>query len=198
MSEGKQGHVIRTDAIQGDILHEYDGIEEADNQLPIWWLTLFFGAIVFGVAYWFAFHEYGMGELPGEQYAEAKKAIEEREAKKARALAAKAGDKGVAALADDPATVQAGAGVFAGTCVACHGANAAGNIGPNLTDNFWIHGGTAEDIQKVISEGVAAKGMPAWGPTLGPLAVQQVTAYVLTLRGTNVAGKEPQGEPYEP
>jgi mono/diheme cytochrome c family protein len=80
-------------------------------------------------------------------------------------------------------------------CVACHTANGGGNIGPNLTDNAWIHGGRATQIYRVVLEGVPAKGMVAWGPQLGDERVQSVVAYVLTLRNTNVpGGKAPQGD----
>lgn len=196
MNDSERERVLRTDAIQGAIVHEYDGIEEADNQLPIWWLVVFFAAIGFGVAYWFAHHEYGMAQLPGEEYARAmaeKQAVEER---RARALEAKLGGQGMEALAQDTGLVSAGSATFAASCVACHGQKAEGTIGPNLTDEFWIHGGSAEAIQQVIGQGVAAKGMPAWAGVLGPVAVSQVTAFVLSLRNTNAPGKAPQGERY--
>ena len=190
--------VLRTDDIAGRIVHEYDGIEEADNQLPLWWLTLFFAAIVFGVAYWFAFHEYGLGQLPGQAYAVAKAEKQARAERQARALAAQAGGVGLEALGSDLSLVSAGEATFKVSCSPCHGMSAEGNIGPNLTDNAWIHGGAAEDMQQVINEGVAAKGMPAWGTTLGPVAVQQLVAYLVSIRDQNVPGKPPQGEPYVP
>ena len=196
MADAEPKEVIRRDAIAGDVIHEYDGIEEADNQLPLWWLILFFGTIVFGVAYWFAFHEYGTGRLPLAAYAEAKTQHEHLAEREARALARKTAAQGLSSLAEDASTVAAGTAAFQVTCAACHGMKAEGNIGPNLTDDAWIHGGSAEDIQKIINEGVAAKGMPAWGPSLGAVTVQQLTAYVLSLRGSNVPGKAPQGEPY--
>ena len=196
MADSGKKHVVRTDAIAGDIVHVYDGIEEADNQLPMWWLVLFFSAVVFAVAYWFTYHEYGLAPLPGEAYAVAKAAKLKEQEHQAAILARKADSGGLDSLAEDPALVAAGQGKFAGACAPCHGANAEGNIGPNLTDDAWLHGGSAEDIQAVIRDGVAAKGMPAWGATLGPVAVQELTAYLLSIRGTNVPGKEPQGEPY--
>jgi len=197
MSDSTHGHVLRKDEIQGDILYEYDGIEEADNQLPLWWLGVFFGTIFFGVAYWFAHHEYGMSHLPAEHYAIAVKEAQYQAEKQARALEAEANEKGLAALGDNPDAVAAGAATFKGMCAACHGEQGEGKIGPNLTDNQWIHGGSAEDIKKVIDTGVNDKGMPAWGPTLGAAGVQQVTAFVLSIRNSNVAGKEPQGEIYQ-
>lgn len=189
------GGPIRHDAIQGDILHEYDGIEEADNQLPLWWLMLFFFAIVFGIGYFFAFHQYGLGDLPGAAYAQAKARQEFEAEERAKALASKTGGS-LEGLAGDPGSVEAGKALFATHCVACHGKQGEGLIGPNLTDGFWIHGGGAESVHGIIDRGILAKGMPAWGPVVGPLGAQQLTAFVVSLRDTNVPGKEPQGDPW--
>ena len=185
MSEGN-----RHDEIQGEIIHVYDGIEEADNELPTWWLITFYGAIVFAVGYWFYFHGFGVGALPMQRYA------------MERAAAASAGgevsDELILALADDPSAVTAGRDSFAANCAVCHREDAAGNIGPNLTDPYWIHGGSALNIHDTIRDGVTTSGMPAWGATLGPTAVQQLAAYVVTLRDTNVEGKEAQGDRWDP
>lgn len=196
MSDGKHTP-IRHDSIQGAIVHEYDGIEEADNQLPLWWLMLFFFAIVFGIGYWFSFHRYGLGDLPGAEYAVAKERLEFEAEERAKELASRTGG-GLESLASDPGSVSAGRGLFAIHCVACHGPKGQGQIGPNLTDGFWIHSGDAESVHQVIEKGVLEKGMPAWGPVVGPLGAQQLTAFVLSMRGTNVEGKEPQGEPWQP
>ncbi len=181
----------RRDEIQGDIIHEYDGIEEADNQLPRWWLLTFYGAIAFAVGYWFYYEAYGMGPHQPEVFAEQ--------------LASRASEGGTVSpetlvmLSQDSATVQQGREIFETNCVACHGDRAQGVIGPNLTDNAWLHGGAPESIYTTVREGVQTKGMPAWGPTLGPRPVQAVVAYILTLRDTNVEGGRPaQGDPYEP
>lgn len=182
--------VKRKDEIQGDILHEYDGIEEADNQLPNWWLGVLYGTTLFGIIYWFALHEYDMAKTQNAVYAEYEAAQEE--ARK------NVDTSGFASLVEDPARVAAGAEAFKTNCIPCHGANAEGTIGPNLTDKYWIHGGSAADIHTQITEGVAAKGMPAWGAILGPEKVKDLTAYVLSLRNTNAKGKEPQGEAYLP
>jgi len=174
----------RVDHIQGEILHVYDGIEEADNALPLWWLWTFYGAILFAVGYWFVYHEFEAAPLPQEAYA--------------IALQERAGDEVdpelLAALANDPGAVQAGHDLFDEHCVVCHKERGEGNIGPNLTDAFWIHGGSAVNIHDTISEGVLSNGMPAWGQQLGSSNVQKLTAFVLSIRDTNVEGKEPQGE----
>jgi cytochrome c oxidase cbb3-type subunit III len=175
------------------VVHEYDGIEEYDNHLPNWWLVTLFGAIVFAIGYWFHYSVLHTGASLAESY-EASMAVD-RAAAAARARRAGAmTDESLLALANDPATVRVGRGVYASNCVACHAATGGGGIGPNLTDNAWIHGGRPTDLLRTVNEGVLAKGMPAWGPQLGLDRVQSAVAYVLTLRNTNVAGgKAPQG-----
>ncbi|MDD9939456.1 MAG: c-type cytochrome [Myxococcales bacterium] len=179
----------RRDDIQGDILHEYDGIEEADNALPKWWLGIFYGTMAFGIAYWFVYHEYAWAPTQNDVHAaHVAKLMEER---------AKPATDALTDLAGDTAAVTAGAETFKVNCVACHGTQGEGTIGPNLTDRFWIHGGGAASIHSLIRDGVAAKGMPSWGAILGPKKVREVTAFVLSLRNSNVEGKEPQGNEYQ-
>lgn len=180
----------RVDEIQGEIIHVYDGIEEADNELPTWWLMTFYGAIAFSMVYWVVYHELHAAELPSEAYASA--------------LAERAGDgeevsEGfLLALLGDPAAVSSGQELFVENCAVCHMAGGQGNIGPNLTDPNWIHGGAPTDIYSSIYHGQLQNGMPAWGPTLGGQSVQRIAAYVLSIRDTNVAGKEPEGEVWVP
>lgn len=183
--------VKRHDEIQGEIIHVYDGIEEADNQLPNWWLLTFYGAIVFAVVYWFAYHELGTLKGPTEVYA--------AEVARRAAAGGTVDNATLEALAQSSAEVNAGHALFTQYCVSCHGPNAEGaTIGPNLTDGFWIHGGNAIDIHTTITNGVNGKGMPPWGPVLGANKVRQLAAYIVSVRGTNRPGKEPQGEPWTP
>ena len=100
----------------------------------------------------------------------------------------------IAELAADKLAVKAGGAVFTRNCVKCHGARGEGNIGPNLTDEFWIAGGSALDIYQTILHGRDGKGMPSWGLVLGTGACKQLAAYVVTIRGSNLPGKAPQGE----
>lgn len=179
----------RVDKIQGEIIHVYDGIEEADNELPTWWLMTFYGAIAFSMVYWVVYHELHAAELPSEEYASA--------------LAARVGDgemteEFLVALRGDPGAVSAGEEVFQQNCVVCHGGSGEGNIGPNLTDPNWIHGGAATDIYSSVYDGRLQNGMPAWGSTLGGDAVQRVSAYILSIRDTNVEGKVAEGEIWVP
>jgi cytochrome c oxidase cbb3-type subunit 3 len=98
-------------------------------------------------------------------------------------------------LAKDPVQVAAGKAIFAKNCAACHAADGGGVIGPNLTDDYWIHGEKIEEIHTTVFNGVLAKGMPTWGKLLKPSEIQQVVAYVWTLHGTTPAKpKDPQGD----
>jgi cytochrome c oxidase cbb3-type subunit 3 len=128
-----------------------------------------------------------------EEYAMATQAIEEARAEQAK-NAPPATAEQLEAMSQDPAVLAAGAATYKANCVACHGDKGEGKIGPNLTDRYWLHGADPMEIHTTVSQGVPAKGMPPWGPVLGPGPVQEVVAYVLTLRNTNVQGKGPEGE----
>jgi cytochrome c oxidase cbb3-type subunit 3 len=174
------------------VLHVYDGIEEMDNHLPNWWLFLLWATLIFGFGYWYYYHVAAMAPGSLEVYrAEAAEA--------ARIAAANrpppTGDEVLLALVNDAPLVQQGHDAFMQTCAACHGQKGEGVIGPNLTDKFWLHGAKPTEIHKTVSEGVVAKGMPAWEQPLGAARVRAIVAYVLTLKNTNVPGKPPQGEP---
>jgi cytochrome c oxidase cbb3-type subunit 3 len=104
-------------------------------------------------------------------------------------------DAMLSAIAKDPATLAQGKDVFVSTCSPCHKPDGGGNIGPNLTDAYWIHGNRPTDIYKTVTDGIPAKGMPTWTPVLGEQRVEAVVAYVLSIENTNVpGGKAPQGE----
>lgn len=178
----------RIDAIQGEILHEYDGIEEADNELPKWWVAVFVGSIVFGGAYYLVYEKYHWQPSPAQELAVVA-------AERAKTMGFFS-DTDLLALSKDAKAVGAGKAVYATNCVACHGAKHEGTIGPNLTDRHWLHGGAPTNIFDTIRDGVPAKGMPTWGAILGNQGVRDVTAYLLTVRDTQVAGKAPQGELY--
>lgn len=173
--------------------HVYDGIEEYDNKLPNWWLFILYGSIVFAVGYWLVFHTFSIVDLPGARYdKEMVKASEEQLARMAKQGLT---DESLALMAAIPAQVEEGRQLFTTYCVVCHADRGQGLVGPNLTDGFWIHGGRPLDIHKTVTDGVPSKGMAAWGRQLGPTRVQKVVAYVLTLKGTEVPGKAPEGVP---
>lgn len=146
-----------------------DGIDEYDNPLPDWWLGLFFFTIVFAVGYTIDYHALSQRSQTARYDAEMAAAA-------ARWPQAEAPD----ALAFDTETLEAGRHIFATTCASCHGAELQGGIGPNLVDAEWIHGNAPDQVVNTIRNGVAAKGMPAWGPILGPDKVSQVASFILS------------------
>jgi cytochrome c oxidase cbb3-type subunit 3 len=171
---------------------EHDGIQEYDNRLPNWWLWTLYGAIVFAFGYWFWFHTSDAGPSPQERYAADMQRAAEAQ------LAAMEGqeitDESLTLMSTVDSRVAAGREVFQQFCVVCHMEQGQGNVGPNLTDAYWLHGGRPTDIHNTVTNGVIEKGMAAWGNQLGPRRVLDVVAFVLTLKDTNVPGKEPQGE----
>ena len=172
--------------------HGFDGIQEYDNRLPNWWLWTFYGACLFAVFYWMHYQVIGSGALPRREYRAEMEAAEAQLA--ARMAGMELTDASLAALAAEPTFVEKGRQVFLTNCTQCHKADGGGNIGPNLTDEYWLHGSTPLAIYTTVSKGVVDKGMLAWEPVLGATRCQQVVAYVLSIRNTNVAGgKEPQG-----
>ena len=174
-------------------VHVYDDIVEMDNPLPRWWLLTFFGTIVFSAVYFYHFEVFKTGpspdqELAAEQLAEAK-------ARLASGKVDAASPEALLAMAHDDTAIREGAATFQQLCASCHGDLAEGKIGPNLTDAYWLHGSKPEAIYSTISKGFPDKGMPAWESSLGPRKTQVVAAFVLSLKGKNVPGKAPQGEP---
>lgn len=172
------------------VVHEYGDIQEYDNHLPNWWLWTLYGTIFFAIGYWFYYHGFNAGELPVAEL--------RRETVEAAQRAGKGADDTVlATLAKDPASIKEGQSTFTTLCAPCHAPTGGGTIGPNLTDEYWLHGGAPMAIYKTVKEGVVAKGMPAWGPQIGEAKTQAVTAYILSIRNTNVpGGKAPQGDKF--
>lgn len=180
------------------VVHEYDGIIEQDNRLPRWWLGTLFGALIFGVGYWGYYHTFQRGKLPSEVYAEQKAEDMAKEAERIKSAGEVTAEM-LLTLQRDASTVTQGKDVFDSMCVTCHDEGGRGKIGPNLTDDYWLHGGDAISIYRTIHDGYLPKQMPAWGKPLGDGRVRAVTAYVLTLRNTNApGGKAPQGEVVAP
>ncbi len=157
--------------------HTYDGIQEFDKRLPNWWLWTLHGAIIFSFIYWFYFHWSGLSETRETR-------LERKMAQIALAAATSGGkdldDAQLWAMSRDPVIAGAGKGTFLSTCAACHGPEGYGGIGVNLRDSQWVHGGNPTNILATITKGVLAKGMPAWGPVLGPGRVTEATAFVLS------------------
>ncbi|WP_396634043.1 cbb3-type cytochrome c oxidase N-terminal domain-containing protein [Maribacter sp. R86514] len=163
--------------------HNYDGIRELDNNLPPWWVYLFYASIVFGVIYLARFHVFNDYDQDLEYEQEVAAAQLEIEAykKTAKGLV----DANTVELLTDASDISAGKGIFESNCVACHMADGGGGIGPNLTDQNWILGGGIKNVFNTISEGGRdGKGMIAWKQNLKPAEIAQVASYVLTFQGT--------------
>jgi cytochrome c oxidase cbb3-type subunit III len=176
--------------------HDYDGIQELDHPLPRWWLGILYSSIIFA-AWYTGYYMSGRGPTPQQELAVALAKIEAMKP----AASSSGGNDAAALLAatKDPAKVKHGSEVFIAKCFACHGDKGQGVVGPNLTDDYWIHGqGTIVEIAEVVTQGIADKGMPPWGPLLTPDEIRDVVAFVRTLHGTNPANpKAPQGEKQE-
>ncbi len=173
--------------------HDYDGIQEFDNKLPNWWLWLMWGSMVFALFYWLVFHTLEIRDLPHGDFETEMRLADE--AMFERMKDNPVTNESLMAMVEMPAKVSEGREMFVKFCVACHLDEGQGLVGPNLTDGVWIHGCEPVDMYKLVSDGVAAKGMPSWTNQLGPAGVQTVVSYVITLVDTNVAGKAPEGEP---
>jgi cytochrome c oxidase cbb3-type subunit 3 len=185
---------------EADVLldHDYDGIKELDNALPPWWKWGFYFTVVVAVIYMFRFHVSKTGPTPLQEYDHEMK-IAAAKMEIFRQNSREAFDEKTVTLAD-AAGIAAGKKIYTGTCFPCHGANGEGNaVGPNLTDKYWLHGGSLGNVFKTISIGVPDKGMQAWGKTFSPTDIKNLSSFVLSLQGTNPANaKAPQGNLFEP
>jgi cytochrome c oxidase cbb3-type subunit III len=175
--------------------HNYDGIQELDNHLPPWWKNLFYASIVFAIAYIGIYHFWNISPLQEEEYQiamdEGKKATEAYEAKLVNSI----DEKSVKLSLKDEKVLATGKEIFVSKCAVCHGQKGEGIVGPNLTDEYWLHGGTVNDVFKTIKYGVPDKGMISWKATLKPDEIQDVSNYILSIVGTNPPNpKAPQGE----
>ncbi len=212
--------------------HNYDGIQELDNNLPPWWLNLFYITIIFALAYTLYYHVFDAGYSQSQQYEKEMNPDYVKPEKTAMSipgytgpyytgkseetpisllgntlmaapLSRPAADKKPEAAAitalSDPAALASGKQIFVTNCVACHGVNGEGTIGPNMTDNYWINGqGDIASIVEVITNGRIAKGMIPWNATLTPEQILEVGSYILTLQGSNPPNaKAPQGTKVE-
>ncbi|HKL39301.1 MAG TPA: cbb3-type cytochrome c oxidase N-terminal domain-containing protein [Cryomorphaceae bacterium] len=174
--------------------HEYDGIRELDNNLPPWWVWMFYATIAFGFVYLVYYHVLPYGLTQEEEYlAEVQQAEEAHEAY--LAAAKNLVDENNIVMLADVSDLQVGKSIFIEKCQQCHAADGGGGVGPNLTDPYWIHGGSIKDIFKTVKYGVPTKGMISWESQLRPIEMAQVSSYIKTLEGTTPAApKDPQGE----
>ncbi|AHI06395.1 cytochrome-c oxidase fixP chain [Bdellovibrio bacteriovorus W] len=167
---------------------EYDGIIEHDNPLPTWWLWSFLISIIFAFIY-FIHYELGGGGHSLEKELEVAMQQIETTRQKANTSAPLETEESLAAAFGKDGVLELGAAQYASKCAACHGNELQGLIGPNLVDNYWVHGkGTRMDILNVVREGVASKGMPPWGPVMKREELYAVTAFLFSKKGTKVEG----------
>ena len=190
--------------------HEYDGIKELDNRLPGWWLWLFYLTIIFSVFYMGYYHVLGRGPLQAEEYD-----LEMAEAQRlGLGVAYESWGADVQPATDDE-TMAEGQLIFTAQCAVCHLPDGGGLIGPNMTDDYFIHGPEFADSVLIIEEGVVEKGMISWKTQMPREEILAVASYIHGLRGTSPdkakapegdlapaagaeAGDEAQGEPEEP
>mgnify|MGYP006270131451 CR=1 FL=1 len=174
--------------------HEYDGIRELDNSLPPWWLAGFYISIIFAVVYLLRYHVFQTAPLQEEEFKMEMAAAEEAKEEYLKNAANLVDESNVAVVESDE-RILAGEAIFQRNCAVCHQRDGGGSVGPNLTDEYWIHGNSIGDIFKTIKYGVPAKGMIPWKDQLSAAEMQDVASYVMTLQGTTPANpKEPQGE----
>lgn len=185
---------VAIDDEQGIILdHDYDGIRELDNDLPPWWKWGFVATIITSFVYMGYYHVWG-GPSQTQEY---EIAVRKAEIEKAKYLA-KAGDQvdetNVTPVLD-PSELSEARELFNNVCAACHRADGGGTVGPNLTDDYWLHGGALQDVFKSVKYGWRDKGMPPWNGNLSARQIASISSYVKSLKGTKpTGGKAPQGE----
>jgi len=173
--------------------HDYDGIQELDNNLPRWWVWLFYITIIFSAVYLIYYHVAHAGPLQAGEYENEMKA---GESIKAASMTKFESNMSALAPSIDAAVLEDGHQIYTKLCAPCHRVDGGGLVGPNLTDNYWIHGSNYVDTVKVIWDGVPAKGMVTWKTVLKPDQIQSVASYIYTLRGAKLAspGKPPENQ----
>ena len=176
--------------------HNYDGIIELDNDLPPWWKYGFYLTIVFAVVYMVNHHVIGKNMLQADEYNTsiqmANIAKEEYQKKNANNV-----NENSVTMLTDQAEIVKGETIYKENCFACHGKLGEGGVGPNLTDDYWLHGGSIKNIFSSIKYGWPDKGMKAWQADFSPVQIHQLASYIKTLKGSNpVNAKAPQGELY--
>ena len=173
--------------------HDYDGIKELNNPIPVWFNVLFYSTIVFAICYLVIYHILGAAPLQAKEYSNEMAAAQIQKEEFIKKTGNLIDENNVTQLTD-AVKISEGKKIFTERCIVCHGANAQGIVGPNLTDEYWLHGGKVTDIFKTIKYGVPAKGMVSWENVIKPDKIQLLASYVLSLQGTNPPGaKEPQG-----
>lgn len=178
--------------------HAYDGIYELDNPTPPWFNFLFYGTILIAIVYMIKYHVLEDGMVQENEY-QAELAMWETKLASFKENDVASINESNVTLVTDPAKLESAATIFQSKCAACHGELGEGKTGPNLTDEYWLHGGELSQVFTTITNGVPLKGMISWKGILKPEQVQDMASYILSLKGTVPAGqgKEPQGDKME-
>lgn len=176
--------------------HQYDGIQEFDNPTPGWWFLIFALSVVWAGGYWI---RYELNSTPPTLVGE----WEDEVAEANKVLFAKLGDlkpndATIMSLSENGDWMRVGESLFRANCVACHGRQGQGDVGPNLTDDAYKNIKVVADIPKVIREGANNQAMPAWRGRLSENEIVLVSSYVASLRGKNIPGRAPEGTPAAP
>jgi cytochrome c oxidase cbb3-type subunit III len=185
---------------ESDIMldHNYDGIRELDNHLPPWWKWLFYATIGFSVVYLVVFHVFDTFPLQIKEYENEVAYAQEQAVKMKASNPVAAIDETNVEVTTDAQALADGKITFLNTCASCHRKDGGGDIGPNLTDEYWLHGGSVKDLFTVIRHGVQGTNMIAWEGVISPEKMKNVSSYILTMQGSNPLNpKKPQGEIYK-
>lgn len=178
--------------------HEYDGIRELDNPIPMWFNALFYSSIAFAIGYLLVYHVFGWGMTQDEEYQAAMQAGEKQRIEFLESSGSNIDENSVA-LDLSPEFVAAGQEIFLQNCGMCHGNQGEGLIGPNLVDEYWLHGGEIGEVFRTVKYGVPEKGMVPWEANLTPVQIAQVSNFILSIAGTNPPNpKAPEGDKKEP
>jgi cytochrome c oxidase cbb3-type subunit 3 len=182
------------------VLHELDGIKEYDNPMPGWLMAIWWGSLIFAAAYLIFYAlSFGEGSMEAEYRGETQRDLAAVQAYFDANPLVPPSPAELLAGAKDPAVLEMGASRFARSCAPCHGPSAQGLIGPNLTDDRWIHGGSVEQIFQTVAKGWPPKGMPPWGRALKPEELAALVSYVRSLQGSNPPNAKPgEGDPVAP
>jgi len=186
MDYNNQSHTEIDEVTQDKIIagHEYDGIKELDNDLPPWWKYLFYITIAFAAIYLVRYHVIKTGDLQATEYENEMIAAAEKYKPSGDQI-----NENTITVLSDQASLDAGREVYKKICSACHAMNGEGLVGPNFTDEYWIHGGTIKDMYKIVISGVIEKGMISYKDQLTGKQIQEVLSYIISLKGSNPPNK---------
>lgn len=176
--------------------HAYDGIQEYDNPLPGWWKALFVASVIYSLGYTMWYHTGAPDRDVQAEYLAAADALMRIQFEKIGEL--KGDEPTLVKYAYDDEWLKVGAGIYRANCISCHGRNGEGNVGPNLTDEFYKYIRKPEDVLTIIEKGAGNGAMPAWGNRLGLNERVLVSSYVMSLRGKNLDGKAADGQEIAP